>query len=64
MAYVARDGDGKVFFFPKKPRWDRDSQQWLGPNEEHIDDGNVYIYRGFPPVKPGECIKVRLEKVE
>ncbi len=57
MPWIARDDDGTVGFYSIKPKWSEADGEWQDPID--LDDW-VKLHRGFPPVKKGECVKVKL----
>jgi len=60
IAWIARDVDGFVQVFHKKPRWDR--RYWLRDTLRGRSPINCEWLRSFPTssVKKGECKRVRI----
>jgi len=61
MLYVARDKNGRRHLFPKPPNWNDGFGVW----EADGGWGNyLHLSTDYPSLKRGECIKVKLVKVE
>jgi len=56
--YLAKDRNGYRRLFGIKPIWKEDLGIWIGGDCLIFDE---YLPVDFPPVKRGECVKVKLE---
>jgi len=67
MLWYARDGGGVTFYphtlFSRKPVWSKTEGCFDTKEGDYLEISDEWVRR-FPKLKPGECVKVRLERVK
>ena len=58
--WLARELDGELWIFTREPTWNEKRQEWVGERLFCIDRP----YRAFSGLIPGQCCRVRMQRME